>query len=64
MFRRDNNVLKCSSARNLEKTALTESQIKSHKSVHATVFDDFVMMVFKLKFSNDEEVRANVGCLK
>ena len=65
MFRRDNNVLKCSSARNLEKTAWTESQIKSHKSVHATVFDDdFVMMAFKLKSSNDEEVRANVRCSK
>ena len=42
-----------------------ESQIKSHKSVHATVFDDdFVMMAFKLKSSNDEEEGANVDCLK
>ena len=40
-----------------------ESQIKSHKSVHATVFDDFVMMAFKLKSSNDEE-GVNVDCLK
>ena len=64
MFRRDNNVLKCSSARNLEKTAWKESQIKSHKSVHATVFDDFVMMAFKLKSFNDkEDMRVNVRCL-
>ena len=42
-----------------------ESQIKSHKSVHATVFDDdFVMMAFKLKSSNDEEEGANVSFLK